>query len=91
MVKGKEISQFTGELTTLVGEELPWKLTLGHDAATKQFTLAIDGIPFLQLEFQQELEPTGPQNIELGQIKINNVVINPENNGFKMFESDTVS
>ena len=75
----------------MVGEELPWKLTLGHDAVTKQFTLAINGVPFFQLEFQQELEPTGPQNIEEGEIKINGVLINPENYGFKMFgESDSL-
>ena len=75
----------------MVGDELPWKITLGHDAVTQQFTLGINGVPFYQLEFQQELERTGPENIEKGQIKINGVLITPrENFGFMMFDWETL-
>ena len=68
-----------GELISIVGSELPWKITLGHDSSAKQFTLAINGVSFFQLEFQQELAPSGPQNVDKGQIKINKTVINPDN------------
>ena len=34
-VKGKDISKVTGELTALVGDDLQWKLTLGHNATTQ--------------------------------------------------------
>ena len=35
LVKGKGIDNFTGELTCLMGDEMPWKLTLGHNAADR--------------------------------------------------------
>ena len=46
-----DISKVTGELASLVGEKLPWKLTLGHKSASQEFTLKINGIPFGLLEF----------------------------------------
>ena len=43
----------------------------------------------MDLEYQQELEPVGPQNIEQGAIKINDVRITPKDNyGFSQFSNN---
>ena len=45
-VKGKRIETFTGQLSVMIGDIMPWKLSLGHDANSHLFTLSIDEVPF---------------------------------------------
>ena len=52
IAKGKNINEVDGELLSLVGDDLPWKLTLGRDATFQVFTLMINGISFMELELQ---------------------------------------
>ena len=51
--------------------ELNWKVVLHYDSLTNSFPLQINGIYFLQMPLQSELNPEGPQNIERGAIKLN--------------------
>ena len=55
--------------------ELEWKLSVGYDYANSIFTLFINGVPYLELPYQAEVAPTGPQNIERGTIALNDKVI----------------
>jgi len=41
-----------GELLSLMGDDLPWKVTLGRDAVAKIFTLSVNDVSFMQLAFQ---------------------------------------
>ena len=43
--------------------ELNWKIVLHYDTLTNSFPLQINGVYFLQMPLQSELNPEGPQNI----------------------------
>ena len=40
--------------------------------------LSINGIDFLSMPYTAEIEPTGPQNIECGEIKLNDEVVHSQ-------------
>ena len=59
----------------LQDDELNWKITLNYDTETDAFLLHINGVSFLQMPFQSEVNLEGPQNIERGTIKLNGVEV----------------
>ena len=52
-----------------------------------EFALCINDIPFPLLPYQAEVVPQGPQNIEKGTIKLNQVIVH---RGFVQYAADTV-
>ena len=56
-------------------DELKWKISLNYDVHTDTFILHINDLPFLGMPYQAEVTPEGPQNIECGSIKLNEVQV----------------
>ena len=54
---------------------------------TDAFALSINDIPFPLLPYQAEVVPQGPQNIEQGLIKLNQVEVHK---GFAKYAADTI-
>ena len=72
----------------LQDDELKWKLSLDYSARRDFFCLSINDVDFLALAYQAEVTLTGPQNIEQGDIKLNDEVVCE---GFTQYNSYTVS
>ena len=54
---------------------------------TGRLALSIKGILFEEMPFQAEVVPQGPQNIEYGQIKLNEELVHE---GFTQYNADTI-
>ena len=52
-------------------EELEWKISLDYDAEKNAFALSINDDPLLEMPYQAEANPDGPQNIDTGSIMLN--------------------
>ena len=68
----------------LLDNELQWKLSLDYDVQQDVFMLFINDRAFLEMPFQAEVSPTGPQNIEKGVIRLNNELVS---SGFTQYTS----
>ena len=69
-----------------------WKIEVNFDARLDQFTLHVEDVNFKKLNFKATVQPLGPQNIQYGKLKVNDVVINPEENdngGFTPYNGET--
>ena len=66
---------------------MQWKIALDYDAETDNFVLHINDEPYLGMPYQAEVTPEGPQNIEAGIIKLNEVQVH---DGWTQYTSDTV-
>ena len=66
---------------------MQWKIALDYDAETDNFVLHINDEPYLGMPYQAEVTPEGPQNIERGTIKLNDVQVHE---GWAQYTSDTV-
>ena len=56
---------------TLEDGDLKWKVLLNYDFFKEIFLLQINGISFVDMPVQAEVNPEGPQNITGGAIKLN--------------------
>ena len=71
----------------LQDDELSWKLSLYYEVQEDAFVLFINDVPFLWLPYQAEIEHSGPQNIDKGEIYINDTKVSA---GFAQYTPDTV-
>ena len=62
----------------LICDELEWKITLDFDVQKDSFILSINDQAFLTLPYQAHVMVDGPQNIEKGEIRLNEVVVNTD-------------
>ena len=55
--------------------EVEWKVAMSYYVPADKFSLTINNLPFDSMPFQAEVTPEGPQNIERGLIKLNDVQV----------------
>ena len=83
----KKLTQPGAFPITLQDDELCWKLSLDYNVQTDKFLLFINDEAFEEMPFQAEVAPSGPQNIDQGTIKINEVEVHE---GFEQYTPFTV-
>ena len=66
--------------------EVEWKVALSYYVPADKFALTVNDIPFHGMPFQAEVNPEGPQNIDNGLIKLNDVQVHT---GFGQYEPET--
>ena len=65
---------------------MEWKVALSYYVPSDKFSLTINDLPFDGMPFQAEVTPEGPQNIDGGLIKLNDVQVHT---GFGQYEPET--
>ena len=67
--------------------ETQWKIELDYNIMADKFALSINGVPFDQMPYQAEVVSEGPQNIEEGEIKLNEMLVHK---GFACYDAETI-
>ena len=67
-------------------DEVKWKVAIFYYVPADKFALTINDIPFHCMPFQPEVTLEGPQNIEKGLIRLNDVQVHT---GFGQYEPET--